>query len=178
VYDWLQTGFDWQLDLLNSYRSVTTSNYICFTNSRTLQFTTARTESSQSAVFTSRCLVATSNGGHSPYLQVPELFPCLSYQFLAATTHKTERQQSSDLPLTNWLHSTVVNHAELAPLIVLLTISRHGPHRKHRSSVAISTVACAAIGADRVENIAFQPVHWCMLEMCCLATGVVYRIIT
>jgi hypothetical protein len=59
-----------------------------------------------------------------------------------------------------------------------MTISMHGSHRKHRSPVAVTTVACAAIGADRTENTAFQPVHWRMLGMCCLATGVVYRVIT
>jgi hypothetical protein len=37
---------------------------------------------------------------------------------------------------------------------------RHVPRRKHCSSVAISIVACATIGADREENTVFQPVHW------------------
>jgi hypothetical protein len=50
----------------------------------------------------------------------------------------------------------------------------HGPYRKHRSSVALPIVACAAIGSGRAENTAFQPIHWRMLEICCLATGVVY----
>jgi hypothetical protein len=35
-------------------------------SSHTQQFTTARTKFSQSAVITSRCLVAASNGGRSP----------------------------------------------------------------------------------------------------------------
>jgi hypothetical protein len=44
---------------------VSTSNYSAITDPHTLQFATARTKSSQSAVFTSRCLVTTSNGGRS-----------------------------------------------------------------------------------------------------------------
>jgi hypothetical protein len=36
-------GLDLQLDLFNSYRSVTTINYNRFTNSHTLQFTKAHT---------------------------------------------------------------------------------------------------------------------------------------
>jgi hypothetical protein len=77
--------------------------------------------------------------------------------------------------LTNLLHSTVLNSTELTPLIVLLATPRHKPYRKQRSPVAVFIVACAAIGADRTENAGFQPVHWRMLEMYCLATGVVYR---
>jgi hypothetical protein len=64
-------GLDWWLDLLNSYRSVTTSNFNRFTNSRTLQFNRARIKSSQSAVFTNRCLVATSNGRRYRYSGFP-----------------------------------------------------------------------------------------------------------
>jgi hypothetical protein len=57
----------------------------------------------------------------------------------------------------------VLNTNELAPLIVVLITSRHGPHRKHRSSVAVFIDASAVIGEDHAENTVFQPVHWRML---------------
>jgi hypothetical protein len=44
--------------------------------------------------------------------------------------------------------------------------------------VAVSIAVCAALGADRAENAAFQPIHWRVLGNCCLATGVVYKVIT
>jgi hypothetical protein len=56
---------------------VTTSNYSAMANLHTLQITRARTKSSQSAVFTSRCLVATSNSGRSPYYGFSN-YPCAS----------------------------------------------------------------------------------------------------
>jgi hypothetical protein len=34
-----------------------------------------------------------------------------------------------------------------------VTYARIGPHRKHRSSIAIPNVACAAVSADSAENI-------------------------
>jgi hypothetical protein len=49
---------------------------------------------------------------------------------------------------------------QLHSLVVLLKKkSRHGPHRKQRYSVSVSIVTFAAIHTDRVDNIAFQPVH-------------------
>jgi hypothetical protein len=95
--------------LLNIYTQlVTTSNYSVITDSHTLQFTTARTNSSQSDVFTSRCLVTSSNGRRSPFLSVPELSLCLSYQLLTAADHNY--QTAAVLWwLTNSLHSTVLN---------------------------------------------------------------------
>jgi hypothetical protein len=48
-------------------------------------------------------------------------------------------------------------------LTVLLITSRHELQRKRRSSVTVSIVAYAAIGADCAGNTAFQPVHWCVL---------------
>jgi hypothetical protein len=40
----------------------------------------------------------------------------------------------------------------LAPIFFLLITFRHEPHRKHRSSVAVSIVERAAIGADGVKT--------------------------
>jgi hypothetical protein len=42
----------------------------------------------------------------------------------------------------------------------------------------ISVVASRGCRTDRVENISSQLVHWCVLGICCLATDVVYGVIT
>jgi hypothetical protein len=70
---------------------------------------------------------------------------------------------------TTSLHFTSLHSTALHSLIVPLITHRHRLHRKHRSFVAAPIVVCAAIGVDHTENIAFQPVHWRMLEICCLA---------
>jgi hypothetical protein len=76
-------GLDYELGLLNSYRSVTTSNYNRFTNSRTSEFTRAHIYVlSACCVFTSLPVTA-----DVPLLWVPELFPCLSHQLIRATAH-------------------------------------------------------------------------------------------
>jgi hypothetical protein len=54
----------------------------------------------------------------------------------------------------------------------------HRSHIKHRSSVAVSIVACAAIGADRAENADFQPARSRVIRNCCSTTGAVYRAVT
>jgi hypothetical protein len=54
-------GFGLIIGFIESLQIVTTSKYSAVANSHTLQFITARTKSAQSAVFTSRCLVTTSN---------------------------------------------------------------------------------------------------------------------
>jgi hypothetical protein len=54
---------------------VITSNYSAIANSHILQFTTASTKSSQSAVFTSRCVVTASNVERSRTTPVPQLPP-------------------------------------------------------------------------------------------------------
>jgi hypothetical protein len=43
-------GFGLVIGFIDNLRIITTSNYSAITNSHTLQFTTARTKSSQSAV--------------------------------------------------------------------------------------------------------------------------------
>jgi hypothetical protein len=57
-------GSDWRLDLLTTYRSLTTSNYSAIANLHILQITTAHAKPSQSA-FTSRFLVTDLNNGDS-----------------------------------------------------------------------------------------------------------------
>jgi hypothetical protein len=51
-------GFGLLIGFIEHLHIVTASNYSANANSHTLQFTTASMKSSQSAVFTSRCLVA------------------------------------------------------------------------------------------------------------------------
>jgi hypothetical protein len=87
---------------------------------------------SQSAVFTSRCLVATSNGRHSPYSTIP--VP----QLPASNSNSSQRLTCSS-PLTNSSPTdfTPLHSTELAPLTVLFITSWHGPHRKHRSCCCI-----------------------------------------
>jgi hypothetical protein len=89
---------DLLLDLLDSYRSVTTSNYNRFTNSHTLQFTTEHTRSSQLVtVFSSRCLVAAYNKGCSP----SSGFPNYPRPQLPASNSSTSQQLSPRGYLTN-----------------------------------------------------------------------------
>jgi hypothetical protein len=59
---------------------------------------------------------------------------------------------------------------------VLLITSRQGQHRKHLFSSSI--VAPRRCPTDRLENTSPQLVHWCVLGNCCVATGVVYGVIT
>jgi hypothetical protein len=106
------------------YWTLTERNYSAIANSHTLQFTIARIKPSQSAIFTSRCLVTASNGGRSRTIPVPQL-PSFYQQRLT----RTKPQQSSN-SLTNQLsplHSTALHS-----LTALIITSRHGPHRTHR----------------------------------------------
>jgi hypothetical protein len=80
-----------------------------------------------SHVFTSRCLVAVSNGGRSPSSGFPN---CPRFQLPNSHSNSSQRLRLSS-PLTR---ST--------PLTVLRITSRHGPSRKHRSSVAFASVGC------------------------------------
>jgi hypothetical protein len=51
VYEWQQTGFGWVIGFIVHLQIITTSNYSAVANSHTLQFSTARTNCSQFAVF-------------------------------------------------------------------------------------------------------------------------------
>jgi hypothetical protein len=118
-------------------RLVTASKYNAVTNSRTLQFTTARIKSSQS-VFTSRCLMTASNR----VLSIPLGSQTIPVPEPPASNSNSSRAVNRNSSLTHWstkyftsLNCTELNSTELALLIVLLITSKHGPHRKHRSSV-------------------------------------------
>jgi hypothetical protein len=81
-----------------------TSNYSAVANSHTLQVTTERTKSSQSALFTSHCLVTASNAGASsasvfmPLLAsdcpTRKFWTCPAYNTSARTAHGTPPNSS------------------------------------------------------------------------------------
>jgi hypothetical protein len=95
----------------------------------TLQITIGHTRSSQSVtVITSRCSVAASIGGRSPSCRFPK---CTRPQLPASDSNSSQRlmpngyltHQLTQIDSTHWTHSS----------LTVLLISRHGPHRKHRS---------------------------------------------
>jgi hypothetical protein len=71
VYECLQTGFELVIGFIELLENVTTSKSSAIANSQSLQFIAAGTNSSHYAVFASRCTVAASNGGRSPYSGFP-----------------------------------------------------------------------------------------------------------
>jgi hypothetical protein len=137
-----------------------------------MQFITACIVFSVCCMFTSRCLVTSSNE-RFPYSGFP------NYPVPRLPVSKSSGSQGLNLssPLTYSLTNQIapLHSTELHSLTILLITSRHGLHRKHRSSVTVSNFACAKICT---ENTASQPVHWRVLRICCLATGFVYTVIT
>jgi hypothetical protein len=77
---------------------VITSNYSALPNSCTRLLTTAHTKTFQSDVFTSRCLVAASNGGRSPYSGFPN-YP--RPQLPSSHSNSSQRPNCSS-PLTDY----------------------------------------------------------------------------
>jgi hypothetical protein len=67
TYCHVYTGFELVIGFIDQLQIGNTSNCTAIINSHTRQFITARTKSSKSAVFTSRCLVTAF-----PFLSVPE----------------------------------------------------------------------------------------------------------
>jgi hypothetical protein len=164
VCEWLQTGFGMAIGLIEHLQTVTTSNYSAVANSHTLQFTTARDllclhQSLPGSGFQRRTF---------SLLWVPELSPCLCYSFCVHAL--TGRRLSPKYWTHNFTHLKWTN-STVCPLIT----SRRGPHRIHCPSVTVSIVACAAFGTDRTEYSTSRLVHWCVLGICCVATGVVYN---
>jgi hypothetical protein len=98
-------------------------------------------------------------------LWVPELSPASATSFSQQQLTKIERQQSSNSP-NNYssLHST--HSTDSTSLSVLLITSRHGPHRKLRSSVAVfncfrgNTHVCEAVTFQRLLYICLSRGHW------------------
>jgi hypothetical protein len=148
-------------------RLVTTSNDYAFTVLHTSQITIGHARSSQSVtVFTSRCLVASSNGGRSPSSGLPN---CPRPQLPASHSNSSERLNPSAYLTNSLTHQPtdclqtlsrlifskskwksfgqpdLVSSPILGPrpdfcycqTVVLLITSRHGRRRKHCSSAAV-----------------------------------------
>jgi hypothetical protein len=91
-----------------------------------------------SHVFISRCLVAASNGGRSP----SSGFPNYTRPQLSASHSNSSQRLNLSSFLTDWLTQSLTNqvtqlNSTQLLLTVLLIISRHWPHRKHRSIIAV-----------------------------------------
>jgi hypothetical protein len=91
-----------------------------------------------SHVFTSRCLVGASNSGHPP----SSGFPNCPRPQLPASHSNSSQQLSPSCSLTNSITNLATHQpTNSTQLICLLIISRHGPHRKYRSTIAVPTIA-------------------------------------
>jgi hypothetical protein len=129
-------GLDWQSDLWDCL--IQRDYVLLFTISHTHTHTHTHTRthththtSFHSHVFTSHCLVAVSNGGRSP----SSWFPKCSRPQLPASHSNSSQKLNPSSPLTNSLTYQPTNL--LTHWLVLFTTSRHRPHRKHLSSVAV-----------------------------------------
>jgi hypothetical protein len=108
MYGWLKTGSGLVIEFFAHLQIVTTSNSSATTNSHTQQFTRARTKSSQSALSSPVLSGSGFQRRTFPFLWVPELSPCLSYQRLTAKAHNdwtavlylTNSPINSSLPCT------------------------------------------------------------------------------
>jgi hypothetical protein len=96
--------------------------------------------SSHTQVFSGCCvfyslLVTASNGGHSP----SSGFPNCSRSQLPATHSNSSKRLNPRSSLTNSVTHQPTNSTQLThpSLTVLLIISRHGPHRKHRFLITV-----------------------------------------
>jgi hypothetical protein len=137
-YRWdfgLMIGFIGPFDIARNYTNKSLSHTdLCY------QFVT---------VFICLCLVAASNGERSTSCGFPN-YP--RPQLPASHSNSSQRLNCSS-SLTNSTNSSITPLAN-SSLTVLRIISRHGLHRKHRSSVAV-----------------YGPVSSCLFRTRCLATG-------
>jgi hypothetical protein len=100
----------------------------------TSQFIITHTYSSvHSHVFTSRCLVAASNSGRSPFSGFP-IIPASATSFSHQQLTRTEPQHFSNSP-TDWLTESFTN--QLISIDWLLITSRQGSRRKHCFPVVV-----------------------------------------
>jgi hypothetical protein len=126
----------------------TTSNYSALDNLHTLQITTAHAKPQSFIIFRSRCLVTALNNGDS-----------------SASVHTSlPTGQYYSQPNCQFNYSVICSQPSLqnsndfiAPAVLAIT-SRHGPHRKHRSSI----VGCAFVATGTC------------LPSCCLETVTAY----
>jgi hypothetical protein len=144
-------GFGLVIGFIEHLQIVTISNYKADANSHTLQFTTACTKSSQ-------------------YLH--QLSPGNS--FLSFHVHVlTGWWLSHNLPPT--LLSAI---SRLACIHSFSTLCSLSTDRIESTSLNSCIVTSHSYRTDRVENIASQLLHCSVLRICCLATGVVWLLIS
>jgi hypothetical protein len=127
---------------------VTTSNYGAIANSHTQQVTTAHILSLLSLLY----LHQFSGNGFQR-----RTFPKFPRPQLPTSHSNSSQLLNPSTPLSQSLTNQLIQLS----ITVLRITPRHGPHRKHRSSVAVrlllsdgmaySTAACAAIGNDRAQ---------------------------
>jgi hypothetical protein len=117
---------DWWWDSLDSLIQCVTTLY------SSLLHTHART-SVHSHVCTSRCSVANSIGGHS----LSSGFRNYCWPQLSASNSKNSQRPNLNSSLTGSVTHQQTLFTNSTDSVMLIT-SRHGPHRKHPSSVAVS----------------------------------------
>jgi hypothetical protein len=150
VYEWLYTGFRLVIGFFKHLRIVTTSNCIGLSLIHTL------------------------------YNSLQQALSLLSLLYLHRLSPGSGFQRRSFLSYrVRTLTGRRLSHNSLNSRLVLLVTPRHGPH-KNTSPSSSSIVVSRSCRADRVDNVAYQLLHWCMLRICCghyVATAVVYRVV-
>jgi hypothetical protein len=157
---------------IDDLQNVTTNNYSAIANSHTLQFTTAHIKTFQSPMSSLVVAWYRLSTADAPLILGSRTIPMP--QLPASNSNSSQRLNRSS-PLTDSLINQLTPRHS-AQLYCLL-ITRHGPHREHRS-ISYSIVTSRSCRTGLVENTASQLVHWCVLGICCRATAVVYRVIT
>jgi hypothetical protein len=149
-------GFGLIIGFIELLRLVTTSKDYALTVLHASQITIGHSSSSQSVtIFPSRCLVAASNSGRYASSRFPN---CPRPQLPASHSNSSQRLNTSSYVINSVnhqptqlnavtdqltpLHSTPLHSTPLSDwthfsLTVLLITSRHVPHRKHLSFVAL-----------------------------------------
>jgi hypothetical protein len=131
VIEWLLPGFGLAMGFIGHLQIVTTSNCSAIANSHALQFTAARTKSSQSAVISPVVVWLRLSTKNVPLALCPHYPHASATSFEQQQLTRTEPHQSSD-SLTNQLAPLYSN--QLNYLHWQFITPRHGLRRKHSSS--------------------------------------------
>jgi hypothetical protein len=134
---------------IEHFQIVSTSSYIAIVNWHTQLFTTARTKSSQSARF-SPVVAWQGPQRRTPPIPGPRITPVPQ----PPAPNCNSPLQSNCSSLTN---SPTLNFPALHSLIVLGITSRHGPHRKHRSSNADQLLLSGPHRKHRIQHYSHFP---------------------